>query len=827
MVSRMPAPLRRSPLALRLFAAVALMPLLLGAAHAVEITTDELDVPQALELSSRAHDAAAQAQEEAARLVQDDLANQPFPFALLPPLPDAPNLAAALPNVPPEFADLMLAHEQADAQLTTASLGTAHIALPRPAALAPVVTLAPVPQPPEPEAVIASGELFDPRMILRPSVPAAPPADLALVRQALSEYKRGNLSLGDAFAERVGDDAARLALEWVAIRTGKQLVGFSRLAAFAASNPDFPMAEWVQRRAEEALFVEKKPAATLEAFFANRAPETGPGKIALARHKLAMGEAAAAHELVRAAFRDDKTNTGIRAVVFKEFPGVITLKDQRYLAQRLIYDGETSEGQRVAQAAGPALAQLAQLLSASINETGGAAALLTKIDPVYARDAAVSFARVQHLRRSNQIAEAGRVMLAAPTDLESVVDGDEWWIERRMLVRKLLDSGDARTAYRVAAGHSAESSAHLVDAEVHAGWIALRFLNEPASAAGHFDRARAAALTPPSIARADYWRGRAADAAQDPVAEFAYLAASHHRHTFYGQLAMARIGSLHLSGEVGLPEHEALEAASRTPALRAIRVLLDSEARDLAQPLITDAARTASHLEQTFALGDLVARYGLPRLTLLAGKSALQRGLKAEEHAFPTFGIPPYDPAQGSAEPAIVYSIARQESEFDAGAQSHAGARGLMQLMPATARSTASRYKMPFDVNKLTADPAFNARIGAAHLGDLFGEYSGSYVLSFAAYNAGGGRVKEWTTAYGDPRDPNVDPIDWIERIPITETRHYVQKILENLQIYRSRLTGNRALGITEDLRRGLRKPKDPARQLAVSVPLIAAPDLR
>ena len=809
--------LRRSPLVLRLFAAVAAAPLVLGAARAFDLMADTADVPQALELSARATEAAAQAQEDALRLLQQEIARQPMPDA-----PLETGAAPTLPEVPAEFADLMLAHDLRDANLTTASL-----VLPRPSAPPPSLALASSPIITEPEAVIASGELFDPGMVMRPSVPAASAADLALVRQALTEYRRGNLPLGDGFAGQVEDASARLALEWAAIRTGKQLTGFTRLEAFARANPDFPMAEWVLRRAEEALLVEKKRAETILAFFATRVPETGPGKIALARVKQATGDMAAAHDLVRAAYRDDKTNTGLRATIAKDFPGVISLKDQRYLAQRLIYDGETAEGLRVAQSAGPALAQLAQLLAASVNDTGGAAGLLARVDPTFAKDAAISFARAQHLRRSNQIAEAGRVMLAAPTDAEAIVDGDEWWIERRMLARKLLDANDARTAYRVAAAHGAENSAHIVDAEVHAGWIALRFLSEPETAARHFAQARSAALTPPSIARAEYWRGRAADAASDPAADFAYLAASHYRHTFYGQLAMARTGALHLSDDVGKPDHASLESATRAPALRAIRVLLDSDARDLAQPLITDAARKASHLEQTFALGDLVARYGLPRLTLLAGKMAMQRGLKAEEHAFPTFGIPPYDPAEGSAEAAIVYSIARQESEFDAKAQSHAGARGLMQLMPATARSTANRYKMPFDVNKLTADPAFNARIGAAHLGDLFGEYGGSYVLSFAAYNAGGGRVKEWTTAYGDPRDPQIDTVDWIERIPITETRHYVQKILENLQIYRARLTGNRALGIAEDLKRGTRRMKDAVRQLAVSVPAIGAPDIR
>ncbi|MCA0423504.1 MAG: transglycosylase SLT domain-containing protein [Proteobacteria bacterium] len=763
---------------------------------------ERLDPTEALALHEKAQSAAATT---LARTVADPL----------------PAHAGAIPviEVPAEFADLMLAHEAALNPRATAALTTAMPRLPEP--LAPNIA-AFAPRPGEaPIAILASGELFDPAMVLRPAVPAATAGDLALVRQALGEYRRGNLSLGDAFADKVEDPSARLALEWVAIRTAKQATGFARLARFLAAEPQFPMADWVRKRAEEALYVEKSRIEAAAAFFADHAPETAPGMIALARARLAAGETAAAQALARDAWREGKTNAGLRSTILKEFPGAISAADQRYLAHRLIYDGAAREGLAVAAGLSPAERHLAQALAASVNETGSAAGFLGKVDPTIARDAALAFVRVQHLRRSKDVAGAARALLAAPTDAEAIVDGDEWWIERRMMVRRLLDAGDAASAYKVAAGHGAEASQYRVDAEVHAGWVALRFLNDAASALPHFERARTVAETPPSQARAAYWHGRALEAAGQ-AARDAYQAAAVHRHTYYGQLAMDRIGATAMPDLAAKADFARLEAQSASPVLRAIRVLLDSEAQDLAQPLIIETARNAGDLETTIVLGDLVARYGLPRLTVLAGKMAMQRGLKAEEHAFPTFGIPPYEPEDGSAEAAIVYSIARQESEFDAKAVSHAGARGLMQLMPATARRTASRFKIPLDVNRLTQDAALNARIGAAHLGELFGEYNGSYVLSFAAYNAGGRRVKEWTTAYGDPRNPGVDVVDWIERIPITETRHYVQKILENVQVYRVKLTNQQTLGIAADMQRGARKPRDPL--LALNIPLPALP---
>jgi soluble lytic murein transglycosylase len=643
-----------------------------------------------------------------------------------------------------------------------------------------------------------------PRAIVR----GIPEAELAGLKAAIAAYRKGDLAGGDAHARTLRGETARLAAEWAAIRTAKQAAGFARLARFGQDNPDLPMTEWTLNRAADALFVQKVPPQQVIAFFNDLQPTTSAGKIALARALVTIGKEPQARHLIRDAFRNDKTNATIRAAIVREFPGLIGNEDHRYLALRLVYEGKMSEGLAVAQTAGPQTVQLAQLLAASINENGAAAALLTKLDLALRNEPAALFARAQNFRRTGKFVEAAETLLAAPADPDRIVDGDEWWVERRMLARKLLDSDNAALAYRITAAHQAETSGHIVDAEVHAGWIALRFLKNPAVAAGHFAKARLAAVTPVSVARADYWQGRAAEAMGEPSATEFHVAAAAHSQTFYGQLSLARIGERALPDERPDLSEPVLRGAGANRGLRVIRALIDAEARDLAQPMIIDAAKIAPDMETLVTLGDLLSQYQLPKLTLQMGKVAQARGLFSEEHAFPTFGIPSYEPAGPSAEAAIVYSIARQESEFDAAVISHAGARGLMQLMPATAMRTANRRNMPIDVTRLTTDPILNARIGAAHLADLLGEYNGSYVLSFAAYNAGGKRVREWTTAYGDPRDPAVDVVDWIERIPITETRHYVQKIMENLQVYRARLYGQRQLEIEADLKRGARAPK-------------------
>jgi len=218
-----------------------------------------------------------------------------------------------------------------------------------------------------------------------------------------------------------------------------------------------------------------------------------------------------------------------------------------------------------------------------------------------------------------------------------------------------------------------------------------------------------------------------------------------------------------------------------------IELLYAAGEKDLAAPLVIEAARHLADETQVAALASLVAKQRDAHLSLNFGKIVSQRGMPIDELAFPNYGVPPFEPLQNSAAPAVVYSVARQESAFAPFAVSSAGAKGLMQMILSTAKRTADHAGVAFDAKRLLTDAAFNAQLAARHLGELMAEQKGSYILTFAAYNAGGKRVKEWINAHGDPRKPGVDPIDWVEWIPFTETRNYVQRVIENLSVYRVR----------------------------------------
>ncbi|MET3785831.1 soluble lytic murein transglycosylase [Methylobacterium radiotolerans] len=656
---------------------------------------------------------------------------------------------------------------------------------------AAVTPAAPVPEVPDPARPKISGD-----------------TDPTLLRGAIDLYRKGRVADGDRMRDGFTDPAARALLEWVAIRAGAG-IGFNRTVAFVRANPDWPAGPLLRRRAEEALLSERKSPAVVRAYFATAKPSSAPGKFALALALRADGCEADAAEMVRDLWRTESFGRSLEAKVLDAFPDALTRVDHRYRMERALLKDDWESAGRAAGYAGGGYASLVRARRAVEDKSSGAAAALAAVPPSLRGDASYIFSRAQYLRRADKPEAAAAVLATAPSNPDVLVDGDEWWIERRIVARKLLDLGDAKTAYAVASQPAARSPEKRIEAEFHAGWIALRFAGDPAAAAQHFAQVAAIAESPISVARAAYWQGRAAEAlGQSEEAKRFYERAALQPIAYYGQVARARLGqtSLPLRAPADLEGAER-QAFDGRLSIRALRLLGEAGIKELALPLYIDAARDLSDPRELQALGDLATDMKDARALVAIGKLAVQRGLPLDAHAYPTIGIPSYETftAVPQVERAMVYAIARQESQFDPRAQSGVGARGLMQMMPATAQRTARRVSTAFDVDRLTSDPAYCAKLGQAHLGELMEDWRGSYVLAFASYNAGGGNVKKWIDAYGDPRKGDVDVIDWVERIPFTETRNYVQRVMENLQVYRSRLDSRSALLIEGDLHRGAR----------------------
>ena len=463
---------------------------------------------------------------------------------------------------------------------------------------------------------------------------------------------------------------------------------------------------------------------------------------------------------------------------------MLTRADHKYRADRLLYAERTGAALRAAALAGPDVVALAQARIAAM--TGPLPAkLVAAVPSELQKDPGLTFAHVQDARRAGRPLEAAQWIAEASTDAAALIDPDKWWSERRMVARELLDVGQPQKAFELCAATAPASVSARIDADFHAGWIALRFLGEPEEAARRFAAAAAIAATPLSIARASYWQGRAAEAlGRGAEARGFYERAATFPIAYYGQLASEKLGRQDLS--LRAPRAVA-DASTRAEASRVVEWLYAAGLDDMALSLALAAGSEWRDEAQIAALADVIAAHGDPAANVVFGKTVTERGFALDALGFPTSGMPSFESLAGSADLASVYGVARQESQFATAAASGAGARGLMQVLPSTAQSTARRAGVAFDANRLVKDPAYNVQIGAAFLGQLLQDEGGSQAMALAAYNAGAGRVAQWVAAYGDPRSGKIDPVDWVERIPFDETRDYVERVSENIGVYRAR----------------------------------------
>lgn len=386
-----------------------------------------------------------------------------------------------------------------------------------------------------------------------------------------------------------------------------------------------------------------------------------------------------------------------------------------------------------------------------------------------------------------------------------MADAGTSWTDRRLRMNDALKAMDYRTAYNAVTGHNLPLGADYAEAEFFAGWLALRKLNNPTLADTHFARIEQAGKSPVTRARAFYWRGRAAEARGDAAAAQAqYLEGARYPTVFYGQLAAEKAGvaTLALPTEVQ-PTAEDRARFEARDMVQAMRVLASTGEKPLLNVF-------AMHLDDTLEPGeqallvDLARSYGEPMLAMNVVRAGAQRGIVMAERGYP-LRTPPQ--VYGGPEAAFVLGIIRQESGFQPDIRSSAGARGFMQLLPSTAEIVARKLGVAYEPGMLT-DPEYNMRLGSKYLGDQVDRFSGSYIMAAAAYNAGPGRPAQWISFCGDPRTGATDPIDFIECIPFSETRNYVMRVLENVQIYRARLNGNTApITLSADLKRGAWRP--------------------
>lgn len=638
--------------------------------------------------------------------------------------------------------------------------------------------------------------------------------DAQRLREAMKAVGAGDIARARTLRGQLADPAARKLVDWFALRNG--FGGPADFVAFSEANPAWPDRQLLRRRAEEQAFVQGGSSQKIRTMFRDDGPQTGAGLAALASAYLVEKDEDRARATAAKAWREYELATTLETGFLERFKTLLSAEDHRRRLDRILVDSvrfsaERDERATIARRVIPLLPEAEQKKAearlAVFLKTKAADKLLAALpaEADGAVDWGLAYQRVQHLRSLGKMEEVWKILTALPADPDKLVSPDDWWMERRAAAYAALRADKPDVAYAVVRDPGPLSVNPLKDATFMAGWLALRYLDNAKAALPHFEASRAAADGPLTQARADYWLGRTFEALERrDEARKHYAEAARLFDTFHGQLARHKVDPGAPILRASLPAMPTADEAKRFTELDAVKALgivinanLD---RSIVRMLIGHLRYHLKSEGEVALLAQLTETLGDTQMVVRVGKTAIARGMNLVVYAYPVHTFPSYKPLRAPPEMAMLLGIARQESEFNSAIISTAGARGLLQVMPITARHICRDHNVKCDVPRLLTDNSYNAMIASAYIGDRMAEFGGNYVLTLAGYNAGPGRAREWVRAFGDPRT-KVDPIDWIESIPIEETREYVKKVLANIQVYRARLGEAQALRLTQDLK--------------------------
>ena len=610
----------------------------------------------------------------------------------------------------------------------------------------------------------------------------------ASLAQALKAADAGDWTTALQAAQGAGPSGGDVIL-WQWLRDGQGKLG--DYEAFLARHPDWPGLPLLKQKGEVAVARSTDPARVL-AYFGTDKPGTGKGSVAMVQALMAQGRNQEAEAEAYRGWTTLKFDAADESAMLALQGEVLKLAHEVRL-DRILWDGgRRAEAERMLPRVSKDWQALALARMALRSDSASAVKLTSAVPKSMLGDPGLAYERYTYRMRADRYDDAAKLILQVSDSKPALGDPAAWAGRRADLVRILFRQGKAKDAYRVAAGHQLTEAegADYADLEFLAGFVALRELNDPALAVKHFKHLKTAVGTPISLARADYWMGRALEAAGDKAgATAAFARAAQYQTAYYGLLAAEHLGLSLDPALVNVGEPDAgwkTASFAQSSVLAAARALLDAGDLTLAKRFFLQVGETLSDKEMS-DLGDLALRLDQPHVAVLVGKAAAERGLILPRAYFP---VPDFVPDNLPVSRALALAISRRESEFDPNARSHADARGLMQLLPATAQMVAKQQGESFTASRLTTDPAFNVRMGSAFLAKLIGEHGPSIALIAAGYNAGPGRPRQWIERFGDPRDPKVDIVDWVETIPFGETRTYVMRVSEGVVIYRGRLKG-------------------------------------
>ena len=613
------------------------------------------------------------------------------------------------------------------------------------------------------------------------------------VVSALRQAEKGNWAQAQYLERTSSNPAVKTTLKWYAYTKGVSDGSFDNTAAFINSHMDWPYIDKIRLEAEKHI-TDNVPDVVVIKWFSKHQPLTSSGMDRYLNALKARGRNDEVKKILREWWAEADLTRDQQKQFFARYNHLMDKDSHKKRMTALLYKGDYANAMAVADVLGADYVLLAKARKGLATNDGAVNSLIAAVPSSLRNDEGLLYERLKW-RRKNDLNDGAIEILNQAPRATAMYNPKGWWRERHIIIRRLIEEKQYNKAYLLASGHKQTEGFPLAQAEWVSGWLALRFVNKPWQAFEHFEKLYKNVETPISKSRGAYWSGRASEALKHPeVARQWYEVASRYPETFYGQLAAEKIGAKAVLRNDSAPfiSKEQRNQYDRKDLVQAARWLAKAGMKQQTSAMLLRLSKNADHIPDYLYAAELADNLGYKDISIkIAQNLQNDKNIRIGKYLYPQLT----DELRNvkHVEWALVNALIRQESRFDQNAVSPAGARGLMQIMPATARGVAAKKGMRHQTEWLTSNPSHNISLGSDYISQMVGKFDGSYAMAAAAYNAGPNRVVRWIDEFGDPRRGQIDLIDWIELIPIYETRNYVQRVLEGVHVYRNTLKGKQS----------------------------------
>ena len=574
---------------------------------------------------------------------------------------------------------------------------------------------------------------------------------------------------------------------WMYLKEPSNNLTFQDYKKFIDKNPEWPRINRLRYLAEHKInFKNVKPKEVLK-FFEKKEPLSGYGKIKLGEAFLTKGNTKKAHDLIAEGFKTANLSSVEHRYLNKKFRNLLTKEDYIERAKYLAWEQDFYELRRTLRYLPSGYKELYFARFALMTRSYGVDSAIAKVPAQFKNDIGLQFDRAKWRRKRGRYDSALEIINNLPQDPKLLVKPDLWFKEKFIIARSRINKKRFAEAYGLLINHGVLDSGNLAEAEWHAGWLALRFLNKPEAAVQHFKTMHEGVNYPISKSRAAYWVGKAYEQlGKDQNAKDWYKKSSVFNTTFYGQLASAKINKNDFKVKNSYTfSEEDYKKLLKTDLARAVILLSELDMTQKGKDILRHLGSEERSIKEQVLAGKLSQQVGRLDFAIQIAKQTSYQNKNLLELNYPIIETPKVVSKRTILPQEVILSLIRQESEFDRDANSWVGAKGLMQIMPATGRLVSKQAGLRYSRSRLIEDEFFNLQLGCYYISGLNDEFNGAIYMAFAGYNAGPHRVRRWVKRFGDPRKGEIDPIDWIELIPFTETRNYVQRVIENIQVYK------------------------------------------